>query len=423
MIKKIKDNFLVFYLIINIFYLYIMTTLCCSFDFITYRMMGRSIIGLLVIDVIISVILFIKKVKKNKDIKKSIGLYEILILLLTVLLFISALLAINKDAAFFGTLGRYEGWFAVTNYLYIMYISSFIPKDKRKLIVYGIIIAGIYEAIFAYLQVLDISFIPKHVNYGKIWATGSITNPNFFGTFMLLGLSCSIGLFIDSNKKLINNILIFLSIIILMFGLLIGDTTSAMVGLIAVCMFLLFYVIKTKKIKSFIIVVVVLVLETAVVSSLNMTGLVKDLIKTKNEVVELSKGNYDKHYGTNRVEIWRLSLPLVPKYIIHGAGIDNFSYAFGDESLIINNSPVDKAHNEYLQILITEGIFTLISYLVLYSVTLFNGIKNSFKEKEVYLVLPIVGYLIQAFFNISVIEVAPIFFIILGLNINRKEFV
>ena len=75
----------------------------------------------------------------------------------------------------------------------------------------------------------------------------------------------------------------------------------------------------------------------------------------------------------------------------------------------------DKVHNEYLQILITEGIFCLISYLVMYGIICIRGMKNSFKNKEIYLLLPVIGYLVQAFFNISVIEVAPIFFIALGL--------
>ena len=38
-------------------------------------------------------------------------------------------------------------------------------------------------------------------------------------------------------------------------------------------------------------------------------------------------------------------------------------------------------------------------------------------------ILPVIGYLIQAFFNISVVEAAPIFFMALGFNIdmNKKE--
>ena len=62
---------------------------------------------------------------------------------------------------------------------------------------------------------------------------------------------------------------------------------------------------------------------------------------------------------------------------------------------------------------------SLLSYLVLYGIIVLNGIKNSFKDKKVYLILPIIGYLVQAQFNISVIEVAPFFYIALGLSVDR----
>ena len=63
----------------------------------------------------------------------------------------------------------------------------------------------------------------------------------------------------------------------------------------------------------------------------------------------------------------------------------------------------------------------MISYLLLYGIIVIKELIYIFKEKEVFLILPVLGYLIQAFFNISVIEVAPIFFIILGLGIRYKD--
>ena len=80
-----------------------------------------------------------------------------------------------------------------------------------------------------------------------------------------------------------------------------------------------------------------------------------------------------------------------------------------------NGYVVDKAHNEFLQTFITEGIIGLLIYLGLYISVIKNGIKNSFKNENIYFILPIIGYLVQAFFNISVIEVAPLFYIALGL--------
>lgn len=151
--------------------------------------------------------------------------------------------------------------------------------------------------------------------------------------------------------------------------------------------------------------------------------MIKDLGKTAKEATEVAKGNADDKFGSSRMYIWKATIKIIPKYWLHGAGIDNFYFAFGQEPLQSNNGKIvyDKVHNEYLQTLVTQGVFSLISYLFLYAIVLKKGIKYSIKNEEIFLILPIIGYLVQAFFNISVIEVAPIFYIALGLCSNNVE--
>ena len=66
--------------------------------------------------------------------------------------------------------------------------------------------------------------------------------------------------------------------------------------------------------------------------------------------------------------IWKNTIKEVPNNLLHGVGVDNFLYAFNNGSLEGKEMVYDKAHNEYLQILITEGIFSFISYLMLYTI-------------------------------------------------------
>jgi putative inorganic carbon (HCO3(-)) transporter len=75
----------------------------------------------------------------------------------------------------------------------------------------------------------------------------------------------------------------------------------------------------------------------------------------------------------------------------------------------------DKAHNEYLQIAYASGIPALLVYLSL----VFTVIKTSFKNLNnnplmIPLLCGVIGYLVQAFFNISVVSVAYIYWIFLG---------
>ena len=79
-------------------------------------------------------------------------------------------------------------------------------------------------------------------------------------------------------------------------------------------------------------------------------------------------------------ELWKETIKIVPKYLIHGVGIDNFGNVLYGKPIRSTKFIFDKAHNEYLQILVTMGIFSLISYLCLHFLILKEGIKETVKN-------------------------------------------
>ena len=256
----------------------------------------------------------------------------------------------------------------------------------------------------------------------EIWATGFATNPNFFGTYMLLCFSYALGLFID-GKNMIKNIIYLILSAVFAFGILISNTMSCVVGCVAVLGYIFIFAIKNKQIKKILIILAIAVIVSIVGVKSGKTRIIKEMPKIEQQATEIAQGNINDKIGTNRIYIWRNALKLLPNCWLHGIGIDNFYYAFNGKPLLSPDGKYfyDKVHNEYLQILVTEGIFCFITYLVMYGIICIRGLNNSFKNKEIYLVLPIIGYLVQAFFNISVIEVAPVFFIALGLCCNKDN--
>jgi len=414
--KKLKELLLPIYIILNMLYVLIGSYLVIN-KTINIKKFSRGEIIALILNILVLITLFIiKKIKK----KLKFNITDIFLILIIIFSIISVIFAVKPKYALFGFSGRYEGLFQILYYFSVYMLSTFIEKKHKKIIAYSILFCGTIEAIYAILQVTQWLPVITQYHHKKPWATAFITNPNFFGSLMILCLSYSLGLFIDLNKlytKIINGLLIFL----FMVGLLISDTLSAAVGLFVVYIYILVYIIKNKKFKDFIIITLVLLSASILMHSTKKTGLLKDVIKTKNQTVEIAKGNIDDKYGSNRIFIWRNTLKAVPENIINGVGIDNFYYAFGKKPLMMKGWFFDKAHNEYLQILICEGIFALISYLLFFGWITIKGTINNYKEKEIYLILPVIGYLIQAFFNISVIEVAPFFYIALGLLSERKK--
>ena len=89
-----------------------------------------------------------------------------------------------------------------------------------------------------------------------------------------------------------------------------------------------------------------------------------------------------------------------------------------------NGFYIDKVHNEYLQKLVTEGIFSLITYMLLLLLLFIKSIKKITKNKDTLLITLFISFLtyaIQAFFNISVICVAPLFYILMGLLASEAK--
>lgn len=74
----------------------------------------------------------------------------------------------------------------------------------------------------------------------------------------------------------------------------------------------------------------------------------------------------------------------------------------------------DTAANNYLTILVNTGFLGVISYLIYISFQLINGLKNANKYSIVFLIASIC-FLIQDCFNLWVVIVTPIFWILMAI--------
>mgnify|MGYP003301898702 CR=1 FL=1 len=198
--------------------------------------------------------------------------------------------------------------------------------------------------------------------------------------------------------------------------MIISNTTSCTLAFVIILVFIIIHCIKNKKYKELIACIVLTISMIVLMTALGKTNIIKDYIKLGSETTQVATGNADTTFGSNRFYIWKNTLPIIPKNLLHGVGVDNFYYAFDGKPLASHHGIYyDKVHNEYLQILVTEGLVCLLAYLSMYGLICFKGFKYYLKSKKMCLLIPVVAYLIQAFFNISVIEVAPVFFMALGL--------
>ena len=365
-----------------------------------------------------------------KIIKKEIKLnyYDIIVFLILILLMIVTNNSIDIDTSIWGAYKRNEGFLSILCY-YLLFLNSKSLDEKQINIVIKVFFGvGIIQFVYCLLQVffrfpgLQL-FSLNGVNY---MAMGFQGNPNFLGSYciMLLGLALMLYLVKGERKYFVLSIIFFINLIL-------AQSTGPFFAFIILFIFMIVFmkikgIIDWKKIgfvcASFILTFIVVsngvelyckkVFNDKIVSSYTIKG---DILNTLN-LFGISKGNNEENmtiedYGSGRITIWKNTLKVVPKYFWLGSGIDTFGYVYSQ-----NNKGLyyDKAHNEYLQILVTEGIFTLISYLSLLLLLFIDGVKSNNKLIWV-LMMAFIGYALQAFLNISVNTVAPTFYIIMGM--------
>lgn len=123
--------------------------------------------------------------------------------------------------------------------------------------------------------------------------------------------------------------------------------------------------------------------------------------------------DFDDKLGSYRIFLWKRTLKLVTDYPIIGTGLDSFVIRFMNsytKDLIDAGIPSinDTAANVYLTMLINLGFTGLITYLLY----IFEQIKNGLKFENIYskiLLTAFICFVIQDFFNFSVVIVTPIF--------------
>ncbi len=141
---------------------------------------------------------------------------------------------------------------------------------------------------------------------------------------------------------------------------------------------------------------------------------------TLYEMHELLHGNFDDEFGTYRVFLWKRTANLIPQFPILGSGPDTFAVRFmakytADIAAIGPVTINDTAANVYLTMIINIGIVGLINYLAFLFFQLKNGIKKMNSYSSI-LLIAILCYLIQDFFNLWLVIVTPIFWLLMALH-------
>lgn len=356
--------------------------------------------------------------------------------LMPIILFMAAILmsALFSDyikQAFLGAYLRYEGALAYIAYFVTFYFSCILIDDNREIykIFKFILVFAFIISIYSILQYFGIEFLPRD-EVRKEWifvSFGTVGNPNFLGSYLSIVFPISVCLYIEEKRKAQNIILLILSLV-LYSAIVCTKTRSVWLGTSS--SLLILFIIYFKKIHLYFKKISVLVL-TFILAAMLLNAVHNGMISNRfNSIISdykaiVSDDENKLHAGSERIFIWHRTMEYIFDNPLLGSGPDTFDKVFNmsqEEALKYfgsSNIYVDKAHNEYLQIAVTMGFPALMFYISFLGMLVYRTVLNIRNGKNttitVGLFCGMLAYIIQAFFNISVVSVAPLYWSVLGL--------
>lgn len=355
---------------------------------------------------------------------------DIVALVFLLLIAISTFLSSDIKKSIFGETNRSEGLLTFITYLAIYFSAKKYFKYEKvetflNIMFYVCTFIGILGIFQNYIS--NLRLIPLFSN--GICAT--FGNSNFFGSFISIILPIAICFYIFNNSQKG-----FVLSLIMFFNLLACGTRSGWVAFSIVGLLGIIYLTKQKRKDywrrllilsiSFVCIFAFLLYRPQSTTKPHLAQKFEQL--EKDIAIALDGKLKNSTAGSGRIEIWQMTLKLIAQKPLFGCGTDNLKLGLLTNCtsdcmhyFIDFGTVVDKAHNEYLQIAATIGIPAMIVYLLFLAMILLDKAKHIFSDKVYFVIIvTILSYLAQAFFNISTIGVSPLFWMILGLLDNSE---
>ena len=358
---------------------------------------------------------------------------DVFYLLMILFMVISAVFSTNPGVYARDYLLNSENPLDFLGYFSLFYAGSRIrsPEYRKKLIVVFLIVE-VMHGIAAFFQTFNIQIAYSLLTWHSGSAYGLTPNSNYYGGLAVFMLACASGVFLFSElfgaKKPVRVLAVVFAGFI--FYTMMGSRARLTWPGFAVMIF--FYLVSglamlksnidRAKLKRYFISFFVLCAVFAAVFA--VTHLFTDYVSEEVTRTQMEvDGKLDNGIGSDRLLLWRDGLESIPRHWATGIGLDNYYQVFiekyGGADYAFFRA---KAHNEFINTLVTQGVFAFAFYMFVFARTVVINVKKVFRSdnEEVramswLLLAMFITYLAQAFFNTSVRSVAPHFWLVLGL--------
>ena len=339
----------------------------------------------------------LKELRKDRDLKVLVGL-----IVINITLFVHNYYIVFKENSYIFDV-RVEWLSSIILKAFFLFLLIILMKIKYK------------ERYLIFLSAATCIPITKIFNYGieiefKHRIRGMWSNPNYVGFYLGMAFLLALILAIESKRRLYKIIFGLISMISFFEIIVITKSRNALLGVfisvVALCL------LKLKNNKKYIVYMIS-----------TFPIIVLFLIKTKSRILTLLNWNILKK--NERITIYLKGVELIKETdtLFLGKG---FNYFYNNK--IVSNSGIEAFHNEWLELIINQGLIGVLAYGFLYFFILYMLIKK-YKENSknnliifgilVWIYLFVLGLFDNTIGGGRVFEIA---FIIFGIVLN-KEFI
>jgi O-antigen ligase len=383
--------------------------------------------------VTLAVLLFLAKIFLAGKIKyRFSGWLLALATMLAGTWFVSAYFAAIPAFAFWGNYERQEGFFTFIFYLlfFLLLIFNLENITAAKRYVLAMIMASLFACLYGCLQFFHLDLI-QWAETARIFST--FGQPNFFGHFLILVIPFSVYALFFWVRRGSLRILLAILLAAQIFCLLATYSRAAWLGLAAEIFFVVLFYLFWRGKKKFAYGLIVLAL-IAIGAAASQVSFSPQPVITHNSLSSRIAAAFDFSQGSTKVRLnaWQAAAgEFKDATIFHkffGYGPDSLSEIFAkryqpnwalDDAI---NSWPDRAHNLFLDIILSFGLIGLIVYFLIFLYffrLIIKFCQTSTRDENFWLCITCLAALIGYFFNnllsFSDIPQFLYFFLILGL--------
>ncbi len=355
----------------------------------------------------IAVIFIVVKFLREKSLELRYDKFVLVLLCAWLLsLILSTVFSIAPKLSFWGSYDRMQGLYSYIVYLsfFVLFIQYFTTLERQKIFLKSLTIVGIIIGIHALLQqvgILTFSDEAMEEFLGRSFST--FGHPNFLGQFLIFPIWSSA--YLLSEKNLYWKIVSSVGLILLVAALLVTENRASILG---VAMGFIFWLISFSRLKVYF---------KYILSFLTLGTILIFVIFFASSLRSL----------TTRIFLWTGSFDIFLDHPIVGSGLETFKLVFqkvaASELFQLEKiySIADRAHNEYIDILVAQGLFGLVVYLVIIFGIIFLVLKYKKHSKEnlaFFLTAGFVSVLVSNFFSFSLVVHQLIFVVFVAIILN-----